>query len=384
MTNRSTGGPGHGRGVSPDDGRNIDPTLGILEGEGAQQQVPEDRGRSEGGPPVGVWEAPPTQTTRLSATEPTYYDRPLLKRPVWMWAVPAYFFTGGTAGAAAVLGAAAQASGRDELGGLISRCRWIAATGVALGTGLLVYDLGRPERFLNMLRVFRPSSPLNVGSWVLAASGPLTAGSAILSGGAGALGAIGDTAGVAAGVVGLPLSGYTSVLVSTTAVPVWSEVRRSLPALFVASAVSGAASCLQLMKLNRRERSIARRFAIVGAAADLAAHGAVEREAGRVEGVAQALHEGRAGGLLRAAKGLTAGSLLVNLLPGSARWKRAIAGILGVMGSAATKFGVFYAGEHSALDPRATFRQQRSGHGAAEVTGLAAVTGPDERAVRAD
>jgi polysulfide reductase-like protein len=370
------------RGMAPGDGRNIDPTMGVLEGEGSDQRVPEERDRAEGAAPYAVWEAPPSPAGRAegpAATEPTYYDRPVLKQPVWIWAVPAYFFTGGMAGAAAVLGATAQASGRSELSGLVTRCRWIAVSGVAVGTGLLIHDLGRPDRFLNMLRVFRPSSPLNVGSWVLASAGPLTAASAILSRAEGLLGEVGDAAGFAAGAVGLPLAGYTSVLLSTTAVPVWSEIRRSLPWQFVASAVTGAASLLQLMKLNPREESIVRRFAVAGAGADLAAGRAIDRDAGRIAGVGDPLHEGRAGSLLKAAKAMTAGSLAINLLPGRARWKRTFAGVMGVLGSAATKFGVFYAGQPSAQDPRATFRQQRAGHGAAEVTGRVAVTGPGER-----
>jgi formate-dependent nitrite reductase membrane component NrfD len=338
---------------------------------------------SEGMTPVEVWGSVPSQDAGMGPTapEPTYYGRPLLKQPVWIWAVPAYFFTGGIAGAAAVLGAVAQASGGVELEGLITRCRWIAATGTAVGTGLLIHDLGRPERFLNMLRVFRPTSPLNVGSWVLAAAGPLTVGSAVLSGADGAAGTIGDAAGYAAGVVGLPLAGYTAVLVSTTAVPVWNETRRSLPTLFVASAVTGAASLLQLLDLNSRGHSIARRFAVTGAVADLAAGMSVERAAARVEGMGTSLHEGLAGSLFRAAKTLTAGSLAINVLPGRARWKRSLAGILGMLGSIATKFAVFYAGQASARDPRASFRQQRSGHGAAEVTGRGAVTGPGARVV---
>src|SRR5438874_11336372 len=85
--------------------------------------------------------------------DPSYYDRPVLKEPVWKWYVPAYFYVGGAAGAAATLGAAAQLADRRGLAGLIRRCRWIAAAGGAVGTGLLVVDLGRPERFLNMLRV---------------------------------------------------------------------------------------------------------------------------------------------------------------------------------------------------------------------------------------
>jgi formate-dependent nitrite reductase membrane component NrfD len=382
MTGNSPGTSREG-GLSPNDGRNVDPTLGILEGEAAEQQVPEHRARLEGAAPFGVWESVPSRDRGggPAAAEPTYYGRPMLKQPVWIWAVPAYFFTGGVAGAAAVLGAAAQASGDREVNGLVTRCRWIAAAGTTAGTGLLIHDLGRPERFLNMLRVFRPSSPLNLGSWVLAAAGPLTVASAVLDGAPGPLGTVGHGAGYAAGAVGLPLAGYTAVLVSTTAVPVWSEIRRTLPSLFVASAVTGAASLLQLLKLNGREASIVRRFAVAGAAADLAAAVAVDRAAGRVEGVDIPLREGLAGSLLRAAKALTAGSLAINLLPGGARWKRTAAGVLGALGSLATKFGVFYAGSASARDPQVAFRQQRTGHGASEVTGVGAVSGPGQRAV---
>src|SRR6266508_4310070 len=295
--------------MTPDDGRNIDPTMGILQGEGSEQQVPRDRAQAEGAAPFAVWEAAPSEEVHVGgpdAPEPTYYGRPALKQPVWIWAVPAYFFTGGVAGAAAVLGATAQAAGRRELDGLITRCRWIAATGVAAGTGLLVYDLGRPERFLNMLRVFRPTSPLSVGSWVLAAAGPLTAASAVLPGAEGALGAAGDVAGYAAGAVGLPLAGYTSVLLSNTAVPVWSEARRSLPALFVASAMASAASLLELTNLTPREARIVHRFGVTAKVVELAAMGAVRREAGRVEQVAKPLTEGKSRRLLEVAKAATA------------------------------------------------------------------------------
>lgn len=374
-------GPTEGR-SQPGDGRNIDPTVGILEGEASEQQAPRQRAGAEGSPPFEVWSGMPAQDGRVLAPweerEPTYYDRPVLKEPVWIWAVPAYFYAGGAAGAAAVLGATAQAFGGHQLHGLVTRCRWIAAVGGAVGTGLLVYDLGRPDRFLNMLRVFRPSSPLNLGSWVLAAAGPLTAGSAVLAGSTGAVGAIGDVAGYAAGAVGLPLSGYTSVLLSNTAVPVWSQMRRTLPALFVSSGMTAAASLLELMKLSPREERIVHRFSVTAKVAELAATAGVEQEAGRVERVSKPLREGRSGLWLRAAKTATAVSLALSLVPGKGNHRRKAAAILATVGALCYKFGIFYAGQPSALDPRATFRMQRAGYGGAETTGRAAVTGPGE------
>ncbi len=360
---------------SAGDGRNVDPSMGLLEGEGSEQRTPSDRGVGEATVPFTVWTEIPSGDGRRRR-DPSYYDRPVLKEPVWKWYVPAYFYVGGAAGAAAALGAAAQLADRRGLAGLVRRCRWIAAAGGAVGTGLLVVDLGRPERFLNMLRVIRPSSPMSLGSWVLSTMAPSAAGSAVFASPGGVTGLFGDLSGLVSGMAGLPLSGYTAALVSNTAVPVWQQARRTLPPLFVSSAMCAAASLLQLLKLEERETRIVRRFAIAGAVGDLVAETAVEREAGRVERVAGPLHEGRSGAMLKASKALTAAGLLVNLVPGTSRRKRAVAGALGTAGAIAVKFGITEAGRASAADPRATFHHQRAGLGGAEATGMLAVTEP--------
>src|SRR5438477_5891293 len=82
-----------------------------------------------------------------------YYGRPLLKRPVWTWEVPTYFFVGGAAGAAAVIAAVADWADRDGRDGSLARdAHWMAAIGGPLSAALLTADLGRPDRFINMLR----------------------------------------------------------------------------------------------------------------------------------------------------------------------------------------------------------------------------------------
>ena len=152
--------------------------------------------------------------------DPTYYDLPLLKPPVWTWEVPAYFFVGGAAGAAAVLGAAAQLAGGDEK--LVRDARWIAPSAPALSAPLLISDLGRPERFLNMLRVFKPQSPMSVGAWTLAVFGGRVAG-----GGARCRASRCATSrAVAAAATGLVMATYTGVLLGATAIPVWKEHAR--------------------------------------------------------------------------------------------------------------------------------------------------------------
>ncbi|MGH2787874.1 MAG: NrfD/PsrC family molybdoenzyme membrane anchor subunit [Actinomycetota bacterium] len=299
----------------------------------------------------------------------TYYGRPILKEPVWIWAVPLYFYCGGAAGAAAALGAVAQSADRDELSDLITRCRFIAGAGTLVGTALLIHDLGRPRRFLNMLRVFRPTSAMSVGSWLLAAASFLSAGSAAFAGGRGMSRRVGDLGGLGAGVVGLPLSGYTAVLLSDTAVPLWSATRRSLPALFVASAMSSATSLLGFAELSRAEERIVHRLDLAAGAAELAAAALVQKEASEVEEVGRPLEEGVSASLWKASTALGVASLVLSLLPGHGRRVRTLGALLGTAGGLATRFAVFYAGKASARDPKATFVQQHAGHGGVDVRG---------------
>ena len=102
--------------------------------------------------------------------EPTsYYGRPVLKAPVWRWDIPAYLVTGGTMAGSSLLAAGADLTGNRALR---RAGRLAAALNLGLSTGFLVHDLGRPGRFANMLRIVKPTSPMNVGSWILAAYGP--------------------------------------------------------------------------------------------------------------------------------------------------------------------------------------------------------------------
>ena len=71
---------------------------------------------------------------------------------------------------------APQLSGRPAL----ARPLKLGAAGaISLSLVALVHDLGRPARFLNMLRVFKPTSPMSVGVWILSAYAP-AAGAAAL------------------------------------------------------------------------------------------------------------------------------------------------------------------------------------------------------------
>jgi formate-dependent nitrite reductase membrane component NrfD len=351
------------------DGRNIDPRLGTLSGEGAQQRVRELDGPERGQAPLATR---PTRSGAASATAPSYYGLPLLKAPVWIWSVPLYFYVGGTAGAASLLGATAELVGGESLKPLGRRCRWVGAAGDVLSAGLLIHDLGRPERFLNMLRVLRPTSPMSLGTWILSGSGAMNALAALLSGQKGWLGRVGDTAAVGGGLLGMPLAGYTAVLITNTAVPLWQGTHQSLPLLFMSSSVAGAGSLLRLLPHTPGERKVLHAFGVLGKVAALLAERAVERDAARVEEVARPLHEGRPGAMWKAARVCTAASLVLDLWPGkpgkTEGVKRAAA-VLGTAGALLTRFAIFHAGKASAKDPQASFQGQRQGLGAAEATG---------------
>ena len=253
----------------------------------------------------------------------SYYDVPLLKRPVWKWFIPAYFFLGGVAGASATLGASYRPLRRRA-----SRLSLIA---LSLGTGCLIADLGRPSRFANMLRVFRPTSPMNVGSWLLSVFGPAVGAAAVFDS---------PVAAGVAGVAGVPVAGYTGVLVAATAVPAWQEASVSMPVLFTASGVAGAASLLLLGPCDDDAAAVLRRYGIAGKVGELAASAAVEKEVSDPTPY-------RSTPLWRAAHALTALSLLLSLPRRRNRRREVLAALTGTAGSAAVKFAVAQAGERS-------------------------------------
>ncbi len=186
-----------------------------------------------------------------ASPEDGYYGIPLLKPPQWTHEIPVYFFVGGAAGAAAVIGAIAHYTSADRK--LVRDARWIAAAGSAISPALLISDLGRPSRFLAMMRVFKPQSPMSVGVWTLLAFSTGAAAAAFAEflrdrSGDGFPVSVIENAGTAASLAfGLPFSNYTGVLIGATAIPVWNQNVRDLPIHFAASGLGAAVGLLELM-----------------------------------------------------------------------------------------------------------------------------------------
>jgi len=268
-----------------------------------------------------------------ATSENGYYGLPLLKPPVWTWEVPTYFFVGGMGGAAAVIGAMARISGADPK--LVRDARWAAAVAANVSTPLLIADLGRPARFLNMLRIFKPQSPMSVGAWIVAAFGGASTAAIIFPR------RVADLFAFTSAALGLGMSTYTGVLLGATAIPVWSEHKRLLPIHFGASAVASAASTLELMGNDQR----ALHYLAVGAAA--------------VETVVTAPTHPliRLGGILSGPV-----PLALRLIRGRSSRVRRAAALISLAGSLITRFAWVAVGKESA---GSSFSPARGGEGAA-------------------
>lgn len=292
----------------------------------------------------------------------SYYGRPVLKTPAWGWMVPAYLFTGGLAAGSAVLAAGADATGRP---GLRRAGRLGSLAALTASTALLVGDLGRPARFHHMLRVAKPTSPMNVGSWILTAFSPGAGIAAIdellprrfsRTGPGRLLHRLARPAGMSSAIVAPGLASYTAVLLSHTAVPAWNDARGLLPFVFTGSAAASAGG-LGIAFTPVDEAAPARWFAICGATTELTTSRLMESRLGLT---GDAYRTGRAHHLRRGAELLTAAGLVGALLGRDNRTVAGAAGLALAAGSALQRFGVYEAGVASAKDPKYTVVPQRS------------------------
>lgn len=299
----------------------------------------------------------------------SYYGRPVLKSPVWERRVATYLFAGGVAAGAAVLGAGADLTGRENL----RRVSWLGSLGgLLVSVWALVSDLGRPARFHHMLRVAKLTSPMSVGTWILSVFGPLAGIAAVrellplvprrwrrvrlVRLGERLLGLAARPAGLAAAVTAPGLASYTAVLLSHTAVPGWNEVRNELPFVFTGSAAASGGG-LGMLCAPLAENGPARAFAAVGAAQELVAGRVMEQRMGLVK---EAYHHGTVRRLGLAAEWLTVAGLAGTLLvAGRSRGGAAASGLALLAGSACQRFRVFEAGVETTKDPKYVVVPQR-------------------------
>jgi len=301
----------------------------------------------------------------MASPETGYYGIPLLKQPPWTWEIPLYFFVGGAAGAAAVVGSIAHYSGADPQ--LVKHARWIAAAGSVISPALLISDLGRPERFLAMMRVFKPQSPMSVGVWTLLGFSTGAAAAAFAGLMRERYGAwlpirILENAGQAASLAfGLPFSNYTGVLIGATAIPTWNENVGHLPVHF---GMSGLGTAVGLLELAGHRKSRALQALGLGAAIFECWEG--WRLESRRQPATDPLRHGASGTVIRTG-GLLSGPLPLMLrllsLPagdGSRSKIRKWAAISSIVGSLVTRMAWVHAGHVSARDWRQSLGASKS------------------------
>jgi hypothetical protein len=291
-------------------------------------------------------------------TAGSYYGLPVLKVPVWTWEVPLYFFLGGISGVSACIGFIAQLFRSDPA--LVRVSLWTALIGAAICPILLIADLGRPARFLNMLRVFKLRSPMSMGVWILVAFSNCAllavvcfelifrgfanpASTSLLWLGEGS-----------AAITGLLLASYTGVLIGATAIPVWFENRELLPAHFLTSGLGGSAAILELAGFLIPATQVLG-FAASGVETSIEIFLQV-----RNRPVDAPLHHGRSGKALLIA-GLLEGpaALLLRAFLGASHTGRYAAAVCFLLGSLLSRYAWIWAGRASAEDPHVLFSLQR-------------------------
>ena len=294
-----------------------------------------------------------TETETVTETR-SYYGRPIIKEPTWTWEIPTYFFTGGLAGGSAGLAYLSELRGDRATA---KRAWTIGLAALAASPPLLISDLGRPARFHHMLRMFKVTSPMSVGSWILGASGTATAVAAANTW-LGLFPRLARVARPAAALFGLPLSTYTAALLTNTAVPAWHEARTTMPFVFAAGAglSAGAAATVGA---PTDQVAAARHLAIGGSLAELGAHAAMKRRLGEQ---ADAYKDGATERFEQLARaGLAAGTALMVSRGHRSRLAAAAAAGLMLTGAIATRWSIYKAGFASAADPKYVVGPQRAG-----------------------
>jgi formate-dependent nitrite reductase membrane component NrfD len=304
----------------------------------------------------------------------SYYGYPAVKRPHWKPYIPAYFFVGGLAAGAQLVGSVAELAGSGRDRDVARIARYVAAPLVGIGQLLLILDLGRPERALHMFRVAKTRSPMSLGAWVLLLFSAVSglgmalqlASDVVVRRPTALVNAAFRGLSVAAVVPAVFVGSYTGTLLSATSVPLWAKARRLLAPMFLASALNTGSSlvALVLAVTSRPASSTTRALAATTAtaiASELVLEAAIEANAGRT---GASLVRGRDAALGRAGEAATLGALAFLALPlmsgraSSARWLSGAAG-LALLGGIAMRFSVVSAGKHSADDPHAYWEVTR-------------------------
>ncbi|MGH2614553.1 MAG: NrfD/PsrC family molybdoenzyme membrane anchor subunit [Thermomicrobiales bacterium] len=304
---------------------------------------------------------------------PGYYGVPVIHGSHWKWLIIWYFFFGGMSGASAVIAALSRLAGGPSNATLTRTATYVSFAALVPCPALLILDLGRPRRFLNMVRVFRPSSPMSLGSWGLAAFGLVstlaTAYQASIDlsirSGKHAKGHrhIEQSLALVSATTGFFLAGYTGVLLAATAVPLWSKRPGLLGPLFLSSAMtSGAAAVTVATAVGGAEDRRLDALHRLEAMSTIAEGALLTCWLVRLGSTGKPVTEGRLDAVVR--HGVVGAGMVIPLaMTAIAQWTPArhrrtlttVASLLTLLGVFALRYSVVEGGRRSADDPQATF-----------------------------
>jgi protein NrfD len=313
----------------------------------------------------GASHAAPQRTPPGEWRGETYYGRNQVKHaPFNNWVVGGYIFLAGLSGGTQILSTLADLTRGRAAAPTVRRGRYLAMLAPTIGSAMLVWDLHTPARFYNMFRIFRGTSPMSIGTYVLTAftgfAGLTAAAQFMADRSDGAAGRVARrAAGVAqvpAAIAGAGLATYTAALLSATSTPLWAAAPKSLAARYASASLAAAAGALVFGREDRTSRAM-QRIALAALGVELAA-GVTLHRAFKDRGVSAAL-DSPAGRVEKGVTvlgtvlpmGLLGASLLSRRLPSLA----SVASVAVLAGSAALRIATMAAGNESALRPEISF-----------------------------
>ena len=298
------------------------------------------------------------QRARGGQTVTVPVNGPVINAAVWTWEVPLYFWFGGVATGSSFVAVACDAVGDHRAAAL---ARKVTLAAILPGAPLLVLDLGRPLRFLHMMRIFKVRSPMSMGAWCLSA----------FSGAAGAAVAcdlldrprLARLLGAKTALLGTYLGSYTGVLLASTAVPLWNRSRALLPPIFICTGAAGGAAANRLLLVATGAPAghpALGALAVVettAMTAELLLSAANERRLGRL---AAALEAGRPGAVHRIATWAVRAGLALRVAGRrGGPWADHLASVLFLAAGLAYRFAWVGAGRTSAHDHQAVAETAR-------------------------
>jgi len=305
----------------------------------------------------------PPNTPSDTSNHPTYYNQPVIRSGHWAWQIIVYFWIGGIAGVSYVISVIASLVGEKEDEEIGRWGRYISIVGMLLSPILLIWDLGKPSRFLNMLRIFKPNSPMSMGTWGVVTLSGFVGISAVLQAAqdrrmtfiSGLFGGWKRVAEPIGALLGLFMASYTGILISNTAVPLWARNRKTNAPIFLSSAFANAAAMLSLLLAitGRGTRRTEEKLAQLQLGATITESALLVHELNHLGPyLRKPFTEGKSSNYFY---GSVATGIVLPTLMGNprARWLKILKAILTLVGGLLFRAAIIEGGHESADDPQA-------------------------------